>query len=201
VYEAHEAILNARPVAETQRVDVSVELRDVEIHNWDGTVTSRKAFPYQFNVPMPQRVQDVARRSLSEYDVNPNLPRAQLAALELTPEKRRLIRELTILGNDIVTESNSRLSFAISCLILTFVGCALGMMFRSGNFLTAFAISFIPALVAITLIVAGQRVGGTIPLSYPKGDNPIQLGLGLIWSGNALNFVLASVLWWRLQRK
>src|SRR5205085_6814100 len=112
-----------------------------------------------------------------------------------------LMRELTVLANDIVTESNSRISFAISCLILTFVGGALGMMFRSGNFLTAFAVSFVPALISITLIVAGQRVGGTIPIGYPKGENPIQLGLALIWSGNAANLIVATVLWWRLQRQ
>ena len=61
------------------------------------------------------------------------------------------------LGNGIVSESNSRASFAVSCLILVMVGCSLGMMFRSGNFLTAFAVSFIPALLCITLIVAGQQ--------------------------------------------
>src|SRR5688572_31647793 len=140
---------------------------------------------------MSRQVREVEERSLTEYSVNPNLPREQLAAMTLTQEQRKLIRELTGLANDIVTESNSRISFAISCLILTFVGAALGMMFRSGNFLSAFAISFIPALIAITLIVAGQRVGGSIPSAYPKGENPIQLGLSLIWSGNAANALLA----------
>jgi lipopolysaccharide export LptBFGC system permease protein LptF len=141
-------------------------------------------------------------KSFTEYaSVDPNLPREQLAKMNLTPEKRKLVRTYTELANDILTESNSRLSFAISCLILTFVGCALGMMFRSGNFLNAFAISFIPALIAITLIVAGQRVGGALPLQYPKADNPIQLGLILCWAGNAANAVLATVLWWRLQRQ
>jgi hypothetical protein len=121
--------------------------------------------------------------------------------MNLTQEKKKLLRELTVLSNDIMTESNSRISFAISCVILTFLGCALGMMFRSGNFLNAFAISFIPAMIAITLIVAGQRVGGALPLQYPKAENPIQLGLILCWSGNAANAVLATVLWWRLQRQ
>ena len=90
-------------------------------------------------------------------------------------------------------------NWAISFMVL--VGSALGMMFRSGNFLTAFAVSFIPALIAITLIVAGQRVGGTIPSAYPKGENPLDLGLALCWSGNAANALLATILWWRLQRQ
>ena len=86
-------------------------------------------------------------------------------------------------------------------LVVSLLTLALGMMFRSGNFLNAFAISFIPALIAITLIVAGQRVGGSLPLQYPKAENPIQLGLMLCWAGNAANAVLATVLWWRLQRQ
>ena len=201
VYDTRDLILSTRPLPETRRMDVRLELRDVQIHNSDGTVTARKAYPYGFNVPMNAEIRAVADKSFSQYTVNPNLPRAQLAAMNLTVEQRKLIRELTVLANDIVVESNSRLSFAISCLILTFVGCALGMMFRSGNFLTAFAVSFIPALIAITLIVAGQRVGGSLPLQYPKAENPIQLGLMLCWAGNAANAVLAAVLWWRLQRQ
>jgi lipopolysaccharide export LptBFGC system permease protein LptF len=203
IYEAREAVLQAQPLQQTQRVDVRLELRDVQIRNADdGSVSTRKAFSYPFNVPMSRSIQAIEDRSYTEYaKIDPNLPRAQLAKMNLTPEKKKLVRTLTELANDIVIESNSRLSFAISCLILTFVGCALGMMFRSGNFLNAFAISFIPAMIAITLIVAGQRVGGALPLAYPKADNPIQLGLILCWAGNAANAVLATVLWWRLQRQ
>jgi hypothetical protein len=79
-------------------------------------------------------------------------------------------------------------------------------MFRSGNFLSAFAVSFIPALVTITLIVAGQRVSGSVPDPLKTDlaqyiDTPLQLGLALIWAGNCVNFVLAVVLLGRLQKK
>ena len=146
-------------------------------------------------------VRAVENNSYKQYHIDPNQPRETLAAMDLTPERRRLLRELTVLTNDIVTESNSRISFALSCVVLTLLGCALGMMFRSGNFLTAFAVSFVPALIAITLIVAGQRVGGSVPANFPRSDNPIQLGLALIWAGNAANLLLAGGLWWRLQRQ
>ena len=201
VYEARDLVLNARPVNANKRLDVSVEMKDVELRTADGSVTPRKAVSYSFAVPMTAAIRKVASRRFSEYSVDPNLPREQLAAMELTTPQRKLVRALTQLYNEIVGEQNSRIAFAISCLILTFVGCALGMMFRSGNFLSAFAISFIPALIAITLIVAGQRVAGTIPMLYPKGENPLQLGLSLIWAGNAANFLVAVGLWWRLQRQ
>ncbi len=90
----------------------------------------------------------------------------------------------------------------MSCLILVMVGCALGMIFRSGNFLTAFAVSFIPALLSITLIIAGQRTAGSIATHDTKAyTDPLQLGLALIWAGNGVNLVIASVLMWRLHRK
>ena len=113
---------------------------------------------------------------------------------------------MVILSNQILAESNSRVSFAISCLVLVMVGSALGMMFRSGNFLSAFAISFIPALMTITLIVAGQRVSGNLPDELKTDiahyiNSPLKLGLGLVWAGNCVNFVLAVVLLGRLQRK
>ena len=193
--------MSVRPVGVNARIDVAIELKDVELHNADGTVTGRKTYPYSFGVPMSPLIREVAQRSFNEYSVNPDLPREQLAAMTLSPAQKKLVRELTVLKNDIVSESNSRISFAISCLILTFVGCALGMMFRSGNFLSAFAISFVPALIAITLIVAGQRVAGSVPGAYPRAENPIQLGLSLIWAGNAANLLVAGGLWWRLQRQ
>jgi len=44
-----------------------------------------------------------------------------------------LNHEWVSLTNGLMAESNSRASFAVSCLILVLVGCALGMMFRSGS--------------------------------------------------------------------
>jgi hypothetical protein len=81
------------------------------------------------------------------------------------------------------------------------VGCALGMMFRSGNFLTAFAVSFVPALLTITLIIAGQRTATHIPQHFTGANNPLQVALFLIWGGNVVNLVLAVALLWKLQRR
>jgi hypothetical protein len=89
----------------------------------------------------------------------------------------------------------------VSCLILVIVGCCLGMMFKSGNYLTAFALSVIPALVCIALIVAGQHTCENVPWNLTNFKNPLNLGLTLIWSGNAMVLVIAVALGWRLQRQ
>jgi hypothetical protein len=76
----------------------------------------------------------------------------------------------------------------------------LGMIFRSGNFLTAFAVSFIPALLSITLTIAGQRTAANFPYRA-NASNPLMLGLWLIWTGNVVNLIIASCLLLRLHRK
>jgi lipopolysaccharide export LptBFGC system permease protein LptF len=91
------------------------------------------------------------------------------------------------------SEIHSRASFAISCLVLVLVGCALGMMFRSSNFLSAFAVSFIPAMFSIALIVTGQQI-------CSRATNSATLGLAFIWGGNAAVLALALGLITKLQR-
>jgi lipopolysaccharide export LptBFGC system permease protein LptF len=148
--------------------------------------------PLAFKVPMPKDVQALEQRKLDYYES---------PAAAGSGNQNKLKRELIVLRNDLVSEMHARMAFALSCLILVLVGCALGMMFRSGNFLTAFAVSFIPALMTITLIIAGQQTCGNIPWNRgPNWVNPLNMGIALIWSGNAVNLAIASTLLWRLWR-
>jgi hypothetical protein len=141
---------------------------------------------------MPDVLRRLEQRPLEHY-VSP--------AAFGTGNQNRLQRQLIVLKNDIISEMHGRMAFALSCLILVLVGCALGMMFRSGNFLTAFAVSFVPALLSITLIIAGQQTCGNIPWTRgPNWENPLGIGVTLIWSGNVANLALATGLLWRLWR-
>jgi hypothetical protein len=83
------------------------------------------------------------------------------------------------------------------------VGCALGMMFRSGNFLSAFAVSVVPALLCIALVVTGQHTCENVPwnVNPAQWNNPLHTGLLIIWSGNVAVAAIAVVLLWRLQRQ
>ena len=108
-----------------------------------------------------------------------------------TREKLRTGR--TKLLAKIQAEIHGRASFAIRCFVLVMVGCALGMLFRTSNFLNAFAVSFIPAMFSIALIVTGQQV-----CSHAR--NSTAMGLSFIWGGNAIVLILAMCLIARLQR-
>src|SRR2546423_8530263 len=108
-------------------------------------------------------------------------------------ERQELERGRDKLLGKLLSEIHSRASFAISCLVLVLTGCALGMMFRSSNFLSAFAVSFIPAILCIVLIVTGQQVCN-------HASKGMGLGLAFIWSGNAIVLALAVTLIGKLQR-
>lgn len=198
VTEASEARLRVWARRATGQYDVSLRL-DKPVTRVEsaaggeaGLVNAKSADSISFKVRMPDSMRRLDERPLAHY----RSPAAFGAG-----NQRALERQLIVLNNDIVSEMHARMAFALSCLILVLVGCSLGMMFRSGNFLTAFAISFIPALLSITLIIAGQQTCGNIPWQRgPSWENPLNMGVALIWSGNVANLALASGLLWRLWR-
>lgn len=173
---------------------VSMELYDAVTHV-DEQQLPRASFQQTTSVPMPPEVRNLpALRTPDYYAAGTGLGMGDLNELN---------KSLLKISNSIVGEMHSRASFAVSCLILVLVGCALGMMFRSGNFLSAFAVSVMPALMTITLIGAGQQTAENIPdlVLSPTFHNPLQLGLTLIWSGNVIVCFIATWLLWKLQKQ
>lgn len=188
---ARELRLRARPNGDQRTLDVTIELYGRS----PGVASTRPVsgnYSDVIEVKMPLEVEGLKHRKLEAYTKSVDLPRA---------DRDRLNRELVVLNNNIWAETMARASFSTSCLILVLVGATLGMMFRSGNFLTAFAVSFVPALVCITLIVAGQQMANTVPFQFESKPNPLKYGIALIWSGNVINFIIATALLWRIQRR
>ena len=189
-WDAAEIELAARPIAD-ERLTVQTSLRDVIVKTAESS-TASTSFARHFIVPMPPQLRKIEGREVPYYIKSADAPREQRMVLQ---------REQIRLSNGIQSELHSRASFAVSCLILVVVGCALGMMFRSGNFLSAFALSVVPALICIALIVAGQHTADSVPWRLENFHNPLKFGLALIWSGNAAVMVLAAILWGRLARQ
>ena len=191
-WNAAEVELDAEP-APGNVMSVRALLHDVIAQTPEGP-DARPSFTRTITVKMPPEIQSLQANDLDSY---------LRGDAKVSDSDRMLLRRAMFrLGNGIQSELHSRCSFALSCLILVIVGCALGMMFKSGNYLTAFALSVIPALVCIALIVAGQHTCENIPWKVDANfKNPLHLGLTLIWSGNAMVLALATVLGWRLQRQ
>lgn len=175
-------------------ISVALEMFDAKV-----IVQGNEAFPGNFEraftVAMPAHVSAIRNNTADHYD----------SATRLLPDQRDLVpnlrRNLMRQNNSVISEFYSRLSFAISCLVLVLVGYGLGVMFKSGNYLTAFAVSVVPALLSIVLIVTGQHICENVPYDLGKDfKNPLGLGLAVLWSGNAIVLLLAVGLMWRLRR-
>jgi hypothetical protein len=158
-----------------------------------GEDARHRDFEERLFVSMPADIQALMSRPASAYVTN------SAGSQEATNLRQKLKK----LQNSAISEIHARLSFAISCFILVMVGCTLGMMFRSGNFLSAFAISVVPALLSIALVVTGQHTAEIVTreIGNPNWNDPLNLGIALIYSGNAVVFLVGAVLLGRLQRQ
>ena len=191
--EAADVQVRAWPDLEDETMTVTVTLRGATV-TIDGQPSPRgDGFERTFVVPMPPQVTAIKDRRVEDYLTGTNI---------LPDQQRRLLRDKLKQHNSIMSEIQSRLSFSLSCLVLVLVGACLGMMFRAGNFLSAFAVSVVPALLSIVLIVSGQHTAENIPWNIDRNfTDPLKLGLTLIWTGNATVALLAMGLMWRLARK
>ncbi|HEX8523635.1 MAG TPA: LptF/LptG family permease [Tepidisphaeraceae bacterium] len=189
--DAQELELTCQALADDQ-INVQVELRDVVATTAEGR-SDRRSFLRTFVVPATLASKQLEAKGLHYFQSSGEVSRDDQLALR---------RERLKIGNAIQSEMHARASFGVSCLILVVVGCWLGMMFRSGNFLSAFALSVMPALLCIALIVAGQHTATNIPYKIGQDfKNPLSLGIMLIWSGNVAALTLAVVLGVRLNRQ
>lgn len=190
-YEAKEAMIHADVDNAAGIIDLTVELRDVGILDPGGRI-ERASEPRVYSILMPAEIRAIQKRKLSDY-LHEDMP---------STDSDRKLKELKAQAikarNEVLAEMHARASFGVSCLVLVLVGAVLGMRFRSGDFLTAFSVSVIPAILTITLVVAGTQSAGDV--SWRTLQNPIWLGLALIWLGNAIAAVLAFWLYSRIRR-
>ena len=93
---------------------------------------------------------------------------------------------------EIAAEKHARLAFGVSCLVLTVMGAALGIIYKSGHLLTAFGISFIPAAFCLITMFTGKHIA--------ENSTSITGGLAFMWSGILLVAVLNLLLFRGLTR-
>src|ERR1700722_1528765 len=199
--EAREARVRTRPDDRDQLMMTTIELFNLALSTPErglrAAPAERPNWSRTIDVPMDDAIRQLKTlRNLVTYNSDRTLP---------AEDANWLRREQVVVNNAVRGELHGRASFAVSCLILVLVGAALGMMFKSGNFLNAFAVSFVPALLCITLVVAGQQtadhVPDTIDPKFLAHNGPLHLGLILIWSGNVVVAALAAALAARLSRR
>lgn len=193
---AHASQVQIQVSADKQNKMMVVMLRVLNAEVTEGSVADDAAgaadLDRRIYCPMSPTIAGIANQTLSKYLNGPDVPMNAPVPLR---------HEIVQLTNYIYSEMHGRVSFAVSCLILVSVGSALGLMFKSGNFLSAFAVSVAPALLAIALVATGQHVVEGVPWNVTPANDPVNLGIAIIWSGNLAALIIGAVLLGRLQRK
>ncbi len=169
---------------------ISMNIGDAQVDS--GETATSAPLSRKFTVPLPAEIAAYKYRTVDQY---------RGGSIRNPKALNRLLFAYTDLLNHIVSELNGRAAFVVSCLLLVLVGSSLGMMFRSGNFLTAFAVSVVPAMLSTVFIVTGQHTVEATPTDVLQQANSVALGISVIWSGNVVIGIAAVLLLWRLQRK
>jgi hypothetical protein len=142
-------------------------------------------------LPMPKEVLDRVA-SISDADLlDCTRPlgfaqRIDDARVSLADGQRSLVRK-------IVCEMHARSAFSASVLVLLVLGAALGIIFRGGQMLTAFVISFLPGLFVTVMIIMGRQLA--------EKEHTVLLGLCVIWGGIALVALADAVVLGRYLRR
>ena len=101
-------------------------------------------------------------------------------------------REIQNAEAEIQAEIHARLVFGIGCIPMILIGAALGIIKRGGHLLSAFGISFIPALVLLIAIISGKHIQENL------GSSQAVSGLGVMWTGLVILFLMAFGFYRRL---
>jgi lipopolysaccharide export LptBFGC system permease protein LptF len=182
-------VMTVKADPENDQAFISLDMPDAQVDS--GESATSNDFARRFTLPLPPEIAAFKNRTVNQY---------LGGTIRNSVAMRKLQFAFVDLLNHIISELNGRAAFVVSCMLLVLIGSSLGMMFRSGNFLTAFAVSVIPAMVSTVLIVTGQHTVESTP-ENPLLASPVTLGISIIWSGNVLIGISAMALLVRLQRR
>ncbi len=143
----------------------------------------------EINMPK-QVIQQSSQISVNDFIDKPVLP--EFVSEKLVKNAKRLHDKCNSLLIEIAAEKHSRLAFGVSCIVLTIMGTALGIVFKSGHLLTAFGISFVPAAFCLITLFTGKHIA--------ENSSDLSGGLIFMWSGIGLVTILNLFLYRGLTR-
>jgi len=141
-----------------------------------GGLPSRRD-EWSIRLPLPEhiaaRMQDLQLDNIYDQAERFRTPTAGPIFQSIDHLKRVIVPDLVA---DLIAEMHVRISYGSSCFLLVALGAAMGLIFRGGHVVSAFAISVIPAAAVIVMILMGKEMAR-------NPDVPMTLGLGIIWAG------------------
>jgi lipopolysaccharide export LptBFGC system permease protein LptF len=150
--------------------------------NWE---TSQLSVPQEVvRLAATIRLEDICLRG-SELTSSPGIRR------EIKNLNGNSIPRLT---NRIISELHGRIAYGVSCFLMVAMGAALGLMFRGGQIISAFALAVMPAAIVIVMMLMGKQLVRRI-------DLPTFYGLAAIWGGIVALLAADACVYLHLARK
>ena len=171
------------------RVWISVTLEgEVELREFDDMKLIRTIRMPQFSLGQLEMPPGIAsQRRVVDLETLYNHPADFPSVQAESDDLRRVID--TRLHPRIIAEMHGRLAYGVGCLLLVPIGAALGLICRGGHLLSAFALSCIPAMVLVILMVMGKQM-----IANPDVEDAAA-GVAAIWGGVVLLAALAAYLY------
>jgi hypothetical protein len=194
---ASEATLRGQwvPYRDTIQFSLQVSLRgDVQIEDPEATAIGGKVSKPSEDLrplPLPPSILD-ATREYSDADlVDPNVD----LPLSGGPARGRaeLCADVFKLVHKIGGILHMRMAYSSCAMVLVVLGAALGAIVRGGQVLTAFGVSFIPAMFVIVAIIMGRQLA--------ENTNTASIGVAIIWGSMLVTAALNPVIIWRFMRR
>ncbi len=142
-------------------------------------------------LPLPQEAIQAATAYSSAQIVNLDQPLPLTGAPALGREQ--LVNTIALLQRKINGVIHMRLAYSVFPLVLVVLGAALGVIVRGGQVLTAFGVSFIPALFVIVTIIMGRQLA--------EQPDKALIGLVIIWTGIAVAAAMNPVIIGRYMKR
>ncbi len=169
---------------------ISVTLLDVDVRlpGLRGRALHRDSFtlgPYAAPAELLARVKDV---SLSEMVEKPE----SFSSFPAMINRIHGLRKYTIrkLLAKVRAEIHLRLSYSVSCFLMVVLGAALGLLWRGGQMLAAFAIAAVPGAVVVAALFMGREL-----IRNPGVRAGGEYGMAVIWGGIALLTAAAAAIY------
>ena len=142
-------------------------------------------------LPLPPSILD-ATRQYSDADLVDEEVALPLSG-EPTKGRAGLCADVFKLVHKIGGILHMRMAYSLCALVLVMLGAALGVIVRGGQVLTAFGVSFIPALFVIVAIIMGRQLA--------ENTNTASIGVAIIWGSLLLTAALNPAIIWRFMRR
>ena len=176
---------------------ISIRLvNDVKVSYLGGPGGRRVNRPSEWTrgeIPVPASILTKANSiSLTDVYEDPRKITSDKKAIQTIERLRD--EKIPKLKSDLMAELHVRLAYGASCFLMVAMGAALGLVFRGGQFISAFALSAVPAAAVIIMLLMGKEL-----VRNPANDDTF--GLACIWGGIVLLSVANLVIYARLSRR